>query len=587
MENQSIAEFSVDTSDLPDGISITEAQVSISGRWTGTVKSSSQDRTVVTVDSGGANGQVGVEIVFELNIVERTSTTPVTYTVTAAESGDITDTTFRVKKEQKPDDRNQTADDTGQTENAQAVVYIRVLDPEGNPIPPEEAEVGAKSRYRTWGGGPVVNGTIRVSAPPGTRTLFADADGYATGKLHDVTVEKGTREEPYDIKLRDGGTYKGVVRGTNGEPVQGATVPIEDTEGFVYLPKTDANGRYTITLASGSYSARVRKQGRGVSDEGDVFTISSPDDVVTNDFTIKTPSIISGSLRHINGTKPNMDAFNLQTETTGGLVWVEIGPSAAGDSQEEKYTPQDLSAFGVDETTTFEITVTVNNFEPDSLLWAARDIKWETEHTPDGNVNITVRTKPVHMEMIDGVHRGPTADASNVNWPSDDGADTSYEQVVQFGIIEMGGLPPDVRQALQGMSATTNAQTFGFPQIDDGELSIYLGAPSRQVDGDQHTGFYRVFLPDRLLKKWDIDNPKHDLQTMWKGNDTSFTVEEVDNGAYIKIDPITYSDGTMTVRSTTYSKSLLDRLPSIRSITYTAGQLWRDLRIRAALHLPL
>jgi len=58
------------------------------------------------------------------------------------------------------------------------------------------------------------------------------------------------------------------------------------------------------------------------------------------------------------------------------------------------------------------------------------------------------------------------------------------------------------------MSIMTNVQKVGFPEVEDGELSIYMAAPGETADGEEFTGFYQAYLPDSALDSWNVENPE-------------------------------------------------------------------------------
>lgn len=577
--------FQLDTSGLPEWVSVLDASAKATG-FSAEVTDVDDNETVIDLDTGNGSGDTGVTLNLTLDIsrFETEDETEVTYVLASNSTGDQEEATFSITRPTAGSEDGARGDLEGR-----AVVYIAVETPSGERIPPGEATVRAVSGYLRAGGGPTVNGTTQFALEPGTWTLYADADGYAPGLIRDVNLQEGARDEPFVIQVQEGGTLQGMVRGTDGTPIENATVEITDAGGFRHNDGTDAAGRYEIMLAPGSYSLRAYKPGHGVSDESHVITIDSPADVLTRNFELKTASVESAELRHVGGAEPDMDAFDLQTKTVGGLVWVELGPDAPGETQQESFTPQDISSHGVDETTTFQIDLTVDRFDPDFLMWAAKDARWDWNRRLDGMVDITVRVRPVHLEMAGGLPRGPTVDTGGIDWPTgaDDAADTSYRHAVQFGILEMAGLPPDVRRTVKGMSVTTNAQTFGFPQVQGGELSIYMAAPHTRVDGENHTGFYQVFLPDHVLEEWDVEDPEQDLEVMWAGDESAFEVEEVEGGARVVIDPVSFSDGTLTVRSTVYEETLLDAIPSLEQVAWSLGNAWEEASIWWALNTPV
>jgi len=100
------------------------------------------------------------------------------------------------------------------------------------------------------------------------------------------------------------------------------------------------------------------------------------------------------------------------------------------------------------------------------------------------------------------------------------------------------------------MTITTNAQTFSRPEMTNGTLDIYVGAPHTTTNGNQHDGFYRAFIPNAQLDRWNISDPETELAAKYQGDAASFEVNDTPaGGAWINLD-VHYSDGYVEVGST-------------------------------------
>lgn len=538
--------YTFDASRLQGGTTIED--VTVDSVWDASVIEVSDDRVRIEVDSGGSAGAANVTLTLTLNTEGALS--DVVYYHVRADNTEF-DVPFALGRI--------------------GIVSVVVKDGNGDRMPPEDVRVWAQQGSGSYTyGTPQEDGTTEISVTAGTYDIRATAEGYAIGTIEEVEVGSA-REEPLVISLEEGAPITGTVTDEQGNPVEGATVDVYDAEGNTHQVDTDADGRYRTDVAPGEYTLRAR-QGDAMDVRDEPVTIESVDDEATVDFELATPAVVSADVEHVGGPRPEMGSIDVQTVGRGGLVFVQLTGEDAGGTIRQ---PVDLWDLGVRPDTEFEITLVVQNHEPMSLLWGARDLDWETAPSDAASdaVRVTIRTKPVHFEMIRGVPTGPTEAPASVAWPTgeDDVADSNARSAVQFGLFELSYLPPDAREAVRGMTATTNAQTFGFPQIDDGELSVYVGAPSERVDGEPHTGFYSVFVPDSLLEEWNVDDPETDLQAMYKGSEESFAVEPVDDGVWINIDPISYSDGTITIRSTAYEETASIPMPVVGVIAFVAA----------------
>jgi len=66
----------------------------------------------------------------------------------------------------------------------------------------------------------------------------------------------------------------------------------------------------------------------------------------------------------------------------------------------------DLSGLGVDETTELRLTLEMEHFDPDTLIWAAKDARWETVERDGDRATVQIETGATEIQHIQGRHTG-------------------------------------------------------------------------------------------------------------------------------------------------------------------------------------
>jgi len=115
-----------------------------------------------------------------------------------------------------------------------------------------------------------VSGQFKLILPAGTYTLCAEAEGYTSGVIENVTIENGEVKYLEWFKLyRDfgTGTGTGTAKGTIRDVVNGSVLPSVSIS-FKNLvtnelssTTTASNGQYSVTLPVGHYEATLTKSG--------------------------------------------------------------------------------------------------------------------------------------------------------------------------------------------------------------------------------------------------------------------------------------------------------------------------------------
>lgn len=389
------------------------------------------------------------------------------------------------------------------------------------------------------------DGTFSIEVGPGVWDLRVEHPDLPDDRVIDIHVDEGDTVT-VDFSLEAPGYINGTLTSAIGNDVEEYFVMAQDDDGNVYWDVPDATGEYNISVAPGSY--RLMAFGMGEhADAAEVPNIEAGD-VVEENFDFEEAAITNKSVEVIDGDIEHEDRLNLSVIVSGGVLSINLedddGAGAPG-------MPHELEDLGVDNETTFEINFTVQNFSPDSLLWAAQDLSWSVEPIGDNLYNVTITLSPVDLQVVDGARIGPlmSEDPSTVQWPSgqDDVADRGWNQTVLVGLFDLSILPDAEREALGGMSVVTNAQAFSMPSVSDDQLEVWVAGPSMTVDGESHQGTYEAFIPDTQLDAWGVDDPEEDLMALYRGDEADFTVNETEDGAWIELHNLEYSAGTVTI----------------------------------------
>lgn len=432
-----------------------------------------------------------------------------------------------------------------------------VVGPDGTPVGSGVQVSAGDSSYtffnRTFTDG---NGEFTMQVPEATYRIRAETPDRPTVRVSGVDVT-ANQETDVTIELSAVSYIDGTVTNASGG-VENAFVVADGAEG-VYFNQTDANGDYNVTAPPGNYSVSVFTSGQDAAPET-VATTSGRSSVA--DFELVTTEILASSVSITDGTgDENEDDIEVRAAVQNGLLQVQLVDgssygSAPGEPAEGVGKPDDLEAAGVTDATRFEMTVTVTNFTASSLLWGLDDAEWTAtdNDTRDDATDVTIRGSPVTLQAnVTANPVGPLLfqDPADVHWTtgSSDRATDGFNQTVYVGVFDLSSVPDEVRDNLDGISVTTNAQRFSTPRIVDDSLRVWVGAPGTTVDGETHSGFYQATIPEAQLDEWGVDDPETELKTLYKGSETSFTVTETRDGARIRLEGIGYSAGFVEVQA--------------------------------------
>lgn len=389
------------------------------------------------------------------------------------------------------------------------------------------------------------NGTYSVEVPEGSYTVRADAGGYAP---ETTTVDAAAgRSTSADFTIGEPAIITGTVYDEAGDPNADAVVVADNGDDF-YDTRTNASGGYELEVPDGDFS--VTAFSGNETGSGDYLEGVTTGTNYSVDIGMVNPTISHSSVKYVgNGTAPaNMSDIGVRGDAFGGFMVVQLvnetNPNAG-------LRPHDLTGMGVDTETEFEINFTVKNYDPNSLFHGVRDVEWSTteNETMSNATDVTVRTKPVNLQAINSQPVGLIPrDYEGIDWPTgaDDKASVGWENTVHFGLFDLSNVPGSVARNMNNMTIATNAQAFSRPQVTDDGLKIYVAGPHVDTSGINHNGFYSAFIPDAQLESWGVDDPQTDLNALYKGSSTGFTVEETSDGAWIHLD-VDYSDGTVAI----------------------------------------
>lgn len=440
-------------------------------------------------------------------------------------------------------DATVTQDVTMQKAPPKGTLSGTVVGPDGNPV--DNAKVEAvDDTYTNFKSGKADGGTFSLSLPEGTYEVTATASGYAEGVRTNVTVT-GNSNTATTIQLAEAAYIEGQVQNGSGA-VPGAVV-VADSANRTLFNRTDSNGDYNITVPpETTYRVTVFAQNQS----GAPQTASPAAGASASaDFTLEKTEVKHSSVTVLDPAGVDTGKIGLSARVQAGMMLVQlVNRSSASPTG----MPNDLEGLGVDGDTTFEINLTVTNYEPNTLLWGARDVTWsvtDNASVTDGK-DITVTTDAVDLQGINGhgTTIGPlmTKRPSDVQWPSgrDDRADLGWNRTVYFGLFDQATAPPSLRDSYGGLTVTTNAQTFAPPRLANDSLRVWVAGPHRTVDGNTHDGFYEATIPDSQLTEWDIDpaNAKEELRVKYRGTERNFQVTDLADGVRIRLD-ISYSAG--------------------------------------------
>ena len=403
------------------------------------------------------------------------------------------------------------------------------------------------------------------------RYLRVNADEYADPVVPHNEIDPQAHtdpENPYVLELSEGEALEVTMTDHNGEPLPDGFLELEDEDGIRYDLKADDDGVVGTPLQPGEYTGTA--MAHTALPEWEIDLVVEEGDVTREEFVLTAPEVVDSNIEHVGGTEPDVDSMAVDSIYYEGAMMVSLMPDGADPitrTQVDQFgvdkDPHDIADLGVDETTELRLTLDLDGFEPDTLMWAARDAAWEIVETDGDRTVVEIETKATEIQKIDEMRTG-FGDEDSVDWPTGDAdiADEEFEAVVEVWLWDFEELFDDAGY-MTGTSLMTNAQIFSPPVMEDGELSIYMAAPAKTVDGEQHTGYYQAYLSDEVLEEWNIEDPENDLQVVWAGEDEQFHVESVEGGVYIEVEPVHFSDGEMEIRSLTYEPEDSSIIPGV------------------------
>jgi hypothetical protein len=109
-------------------------------------------------------------------------------------------------------------------------------------------------------------------------------------------------------------------------------------------------------------------------------------------------------------------------------------------------------------------------------------------------------------------------------------------------------------ESIEGLWVSTNATFYQFPQMPEPEkIVIPTAAPHLRVDGSQHYGLTRAYLPVALLEEWRIPFTAEDIAAYLSVKKIEDDVETIlaptitldDGGALVELPQITFSAPTI------------------------------------------
>lgn len=449
--------------------------------------------------------------------------------------------------------QGQTTDQDIEVERLAGTGYINgtIQDSDGDPL--SGATVfAASSDYTSFGTSDPTgqNGEFSIQVRQGTYSLRVDASSYPTKLVPDVEVSENQTTSP-TITLEQPGYITGTVSYANGSAASGVQVTAETGDGVIPTA-TNSSGGFNITVPPGTHQLTVFATG---------WTASSKERSVSAgqsanaDFTLRNTTIVQESIEITDGPGRETN-LGVRSALLGGLLQAQLvdeGNTSLPAGQVG--APQELEALGVTGNTTFRLNITVTNFTANSLLWGLDNARWNTSEntTVTNGTDITITGSPTTMQANTNRNLGPLIqkDPSQVQWSTgtSDRATTGFNQTVYLALFNLGSVPAELRDALKGMSVTTNAQTFSIPSIENDTLRVWVAAPSLTVDGLDHSGFYQAEIPQSQLDTWGVTDPETELNALYKGDSANFTVTDTADGARIRIDNITYSAGYVEIQA--------------------------------------
>lgn len=172
------------------------------------------------------------------------------------------------------------------------------------------------------------SGNFYLKVKSGTYTLSISADGYQTFKdtVEVVTNRNTMVQNIYLVREGEEDTVTGVIRSSaDAKTVEGVSISfyqnwdaiVTDSIGAVNTAVTDANGRYTVKLPAGYYTAQMSKDGY-ISKS---FNVTSSPSLTEDQNSIITP--VNGNQSYVVtlewGNNPGRNPRDIDAHVTGTL----------------------------------------------------------------------------------------------------------------------------------------------------------------------------------------------------------------------------------------------------------------------------
>ncbi len=437
-----------------------------------------------------------------------------------------------------------------------------VEDADGNSV--QGVTVNARDLGYQFGGTATTdaNGEFSMSVPASNYMVRTETADAPPKTLDNVTVREGETTDVGTIQFPESGYITGTVTDSSGSTQSNVGVVADGGDGILYNA-TDASGNYNITVPPGDYTVSVFAKGQ---DAGSKSVTVNGGAASQADFTLQKTTVVHSSVDVIDSQGVQTGKIGVEAEVARGMLQAKL-VNTSKPSEGIGGTPHELETLGVDGDTKFRMNMTVTNFTASSLMWGVGDAEWSTSQnaTVTNGTDITIEGTPVQLQVMFGGQGGAETgvgplinkDPSEVSWPTgrDDRATAGRNQTVYFGIFDLSNMPDSVRNNLNGMSVTTNAQRFSTPSVVNQSLRVWLAAPTKTVAGDDHGGFYKAEIPQAQLDEWGVSSPESELNALYKGDQANFTVTDTDGGAQILLENISYSAGFAEVEADTSSDS--------------------------------
>lgn len=385
---------------------------------------------------------------------------------------------------------------------------------------------------------------------PGRHTIFAEGQRKTVAVLNDTVgtanVSVSKTFGPYEVVNNStGGFYAEAVNTGNASGVQNVTLSIAGTVVDSRLVYVEPNSTVPVF-----FQHRFTERGEYTG------YINGSNSQKVN-ITVRGPVVVdsSVSVEHINGTVPS-ELPTVEPAFSGSGISVKITAS--------EYN-RDLSDIAADNSTVFQINFTVQNYTPRVMASTGQNLTWTTYSAGKNRTKVSIKVSPSQLDYkTDFEGDYPSSPSEWESSVTNDTANFGYDAAI---LMLVGNAQGDFFEAspsdLNGMTISTDAQLFDMPRYyagtgsEEPRLEIGLAAPHKTVDGEVNQGRYRAFLPDSLLKSWNVSDPESELTAGYSASDANITVTEVEAGAYVSLS-LHYSSGTVTVSKHTSDSTTSD-----------------------------